>query len=286
MPKTLLKRALVVSALAAVGATGIVAPAQASGYHDEPDNIAHHGASGEAPENTLRAIRRAFNQGADAVEIEIQRTADGVLVALQDRSLARTTNVEEVFPDRAPWDVDTFTAAEIRQLDAGSWFDPRLAGQRVPTLDQVIDEVGAYRGLVVDLSAAFVHPGIEQDLAEELLDHSWYLNCVQRNGNLLVQSTDSGVVSGFHDLLPGVRVGVIHEFRPADETLVENAATLDRVDVEARWTDQALVDRAHELGLELVVHTVDTSDRMTFFAGLGVDGIATSLPRLLDQVVD
>jgi glycerophosphoryl diester phosphodiesterase len=288
MPNSLLKRTLVVSAVVAVGATIAVAPAQAtSGHHwDEPDNIAHHGASADAPENTIRAIRKAFNQDADAVEVEIRRTADGNLVALQDRSLARTTNVEEVFPDRAPWNVDTFTLAEIRRLDAGSWFGSQFDGQKVPTLDQVIDEVGSYRGLVIDLAGAFVHPGIEQDLAEELLDRPWYLNTVERNGNLVVQSTSAAVVQGLDALVPDIRTGVIYGFRPADATLAEVSSWADRVDVEARWTDQSLVDTVQGLDLEIVVHTVDAEDQMEIFADLDVDGIATSFPQLLDDVLD
>lgn len=284
MPNSLLKRTLVVSALVAVGATGVAVPAQATGgHHQDPDNIAHRGASGEAPENTLPAIKRALRQDADFVEVEIQRTADGELVAVRD--LAATTNVAAVFPDREPF-VENFTYAELRRLDAGSWFDADFAGTRIPTLDQVIDEVGYRNGLVIEVANAFAHPGIEQDLSDELLDNPYYLARAAIFDTLVVQSASAPVVTAFQDLLPFVEVGVVFEGRPSTSTLTSTAAWADRVDVVASRTDQALVDAAHGLGLDIVVHTVDTEGQMATLAGLGVDGIATSFPALLDDVLD
>ena len=84
--------------------------------------IAHRGSGAMAPENTLASVRLALKQGADYIENDIMRTSDGALVITHDLTLARTTNVEQVFPDRAPWNIADFTLAEIKQLDAGSWF--------------------------------------------------------------------------------------------------------------------------------------------------------------------
>ncbi len=123
--------------------------------------VAHRGASGSAPEHTLEAYRLAIEQGADYVEQDLQITRDGVLVCLHDSTLERTTNVEEVFPNRyrrnpqagvvdtSPrhWYVADFTLAEIRQLDAGSWFDRRFAGARVPTWQEAIDLVRGRAGI-------------------------------------------------------------------------------------------------------------------------------------------
>lgn len=123
--------------------------------------VAHRGASAYAPEHTLEAYRLAIEQGADYVEQDLQITRDGVLVCLHDATLERTTNVEEVFPDRyrrnpagsefdtSPrrWYVADFTLAEIRQLDAGSWFDQRFAGARVPTWQEAIDLIRGRAGI-------------------------------------------------------------------------------------------------------------------------------------------
>ncbi|RME83207.1 MAG: glycerophosphodiester phosphodiesterase [Caldilineae bacterium] len=118
--------------------------------------IAHRGARSLAPENTLAAARRGYEVGADMWETDVAVTADGELILFHDDSLARTTDAAERFPDRAPWTFTTFTLAEIRTLDAGSWFvrqdpygqiaagavDPATAasyiGERVPTVREAL----------------------------------------------------------------------------------------------------------------------------------------------------
>ena len=127
--------------------------------------IAHRGASAYAPEHTIPAYELAIPQGADFVEQDLQITKDGVLVCLHDLTLERTTNVEDVFPDRArdgangrkTWPVSDFTLAEIKQLDAGSWFDPTFAGQRVPTWQESIDLIKGKAGLYPETKAPEVY---------------------------------------------------------------------------------------------------------------------------------
>jgi glycerophosphoryl diester phosphodiesterase len=124
--------------------------------------IAHRGASAYAPEHTLAAYRLAIEQKADYVEQDLAVTKDGTLVCLHDDSLERTTNVEQVFPDRAAvdhvtgrrqWLVVDFTLAEIKRLDAGSWFGARFAGERVPTWEEAIALVGTAAGLYPELKS-------------------------------------------------------------------------------------------------------------------------------------
>jgi len=122
--------------------------------------IAHRGASAYAPEHTLASYRLAMQQKADFVEQDLAVTKDLVLICLHDESLERTTNVEELFPDRAVVDPATgrkqwlavdFTLAEIKQLDAGSWFDGRFAGERIPTWEEAVTLVGTAAGLYPEL---------------------------------------------------------------------------------------------------------------------------------------
>src|SRR5687768_5878369 len=124
--------------------------------------IAHRGASAYAPEHTLQAYALAIEQKADFVEQDLAVTKDGVLVCIHDLTLERTTNVEEVFPTRftedttgaAPvkrWRVADFTLGEIKQLDAGSWFNAKFAGARIPTFQEAIDAVGDKAGLYPEL---------------------------------------------------------------------------------------------------------------------------------------
>lgn len=85
-------------------------------------NIAHRGARGVAPENTLEAVKKAKEFGCHVAEIDVHLSKDGVLIVIHDDDLARCSNVKELYPDRKTWFVSDFTAAEIRKLDAGSWF--------------------------------------------------------------------------------------------------------------------------------------------------------------------
>jgi glycerophosphoryl diester phosphodiesterase len=124
--------------------------------------VAHRGASGYAPEHTIFAYKLAIEQGADFVEQDLAVTRDGVLVSIHDLTLERTTNVEEVFPDRfvedktganpgKHWLVNDFTLAEITQLDAGSWFDKKFAGAKILTFQEAIDLVRGKAGLYPEL---------------------------------------------------------------------------------------------------------------------------------------
>src|SRR5262245_8809484 len=135
--------------------------------------VAHRGASSYAPEHTIAAYRLAIEQRADYVEQDLQITKDGVLVCLHDLTLERTTNVEEVFPDRyrndaSPdqpagsqpakhWYVSDFTLKEIKQLDAGLWFNEKFKGARVPTFQEAIDLVRGRAGLYPETKAPEVY---------------------------------------------------------------------------------------------------------------------------------
>jgi glycerophosphoryl diester phosphodiesterase len=154
-------------------AAGLSAAALAASVAAQPPrklNVAHRGASAYAPEHTLAAYRLALAQGADYVEQDLAVTRDGVLICLHDPTLERTTNVEELFPDRATqvtwegktarsWLANDFTLAEIKRLDAGSWFDPKFAGERIPTFDEAVAIVKGKAGLFPELKTPEVYEG-------------------------------------------------------------------------------------------------------------------------------
>jgi glycerophosphoryl diester phosphodiesterase len=147
-------------------------------------NVAHRGASAYAPEHTLAAYRLALEQGADFVEQDLAVTRDGVLVCLHDPSLERTTDVEERFParfteityegqTRKAWLANDFTLAEIKTLDAGSWFDAKFAGERVPTFEEAVALIRGKAGLYPELKTPEIYQGRDVDfpaLVEAALD--------------------------------------------------------------------------------------------------------------------
>lgn len=149
-----------------------------------PAVIAHRGASFDAPEETIPSYTLARELGADYVEMDIQRTKDGVLIALHDDTLERTTNIADVFPGRAKDPLSSFTLDEIKRLDAGSWFNKAhperarasYAGLKILTLDEVIDiaEGGKNKpGLYIETKVPAQFPGIEEDLKKKLEQRGW-----------------------------------------------------------------------------------------------------------------
>lgn len=133
-------------------------------------NVAHRGASAYAPEHTLASYRLALEQGADYVEQDLAVTRDGVLICLHDPTLERTTNVEEVFPGRqrtvtwegksaTSWLANDFTLEEIKRLDAGSWFDAKFKGERIPTFDEAVALVKGKAGMFPELKTPEVYEG-------------------------------------------------------------------------------------------------------------------------------
>src|SRR5688572_31201478 len=150
-------------------------------YTKAKTNVAHRGASAYAPEHTLAAYKLAIEMGADYVEQDLAVTKDGVLICLHDASLERTTNVEQVFPDRAvsislegktrrAWVANDFTLAEIKQLDAGSWFDQKFTGERVPTFDEAVALVRGKAGLFPELKTPEIYEGRNIDFEKLVAD--------------------------------------------------------------------------------------------------------------------
>ena len=150
-----------------VGSIALGGTATASARGPDVDVVAHAGASADAPQNTLAAVRLAIEQGADVIENDFQQTADGELVVVHSTSLAGTTDVEQVFPDRAPWNVGDFTLAEIKRLDAGSWFAPDVRRGARADPREWARAVGDH-GMLIEAKTPELYPGIEVELARQL----------------------------------------------------------------------------------------------------------------------
>jgi glycerophosphoryl diester phosphodiesterase len=168
-----------------VATSGAVARQQSTGAPKKPWVVAHRGASAYAPENTLPAFELAAQQGATFVEFDLQLTKDKQVVCLHDNSLERTTDVEQVFPDRArttsggtrTWMLEDFTLAEVKRLDAGAWFDAKYRGTRIPTFGETIDALRGKSGLFIEVKSPERYEGIERLIMAALssrgLDKPW-----------------------------------------------------------------------------------------------------------------
>ncbi|MFF5264354.1 glycerophosphodiester phosphodiesterase [Actinomadura viridis] len=248
-------------------------------------NVAHRGASAYAPENTIAAFNLARAQRADMFELDVQETKDHQLILMHDTTLARTTDVESVYPDRAPWPVSAFTLAEIRKLDAGSWFGAKYAGERVPTLAESLRAMrGSGLGLLLEVKAPALYPGIEGRIAAELRRHASWLRPDPAERLLVVQSFDFDSMRRFHAIMPRVPVGLLGT--PAVEDLPELARFADQINPNHGALTAEYVQRVHRLRMEVFTWTVDDPAVMRRVIGLGVDGVITNKPDVLGDVLD
>jgi glycerophosphoryl diester phosphodiesterase len=268
--------------------------------------VAHRGASAYAPEHTLDAYTLAIRQGADFVEQDLAVSKDGVFVCIHDVSLERTTNVEEVFPDRftedtsgaAPvrtWLVHDFTLAEITRLDAGSWFDRKFAGARIPTFQEAIDLVRGKAGLYPELKDPEFYR--QRGVSPEAL-----LAAMLRKNGLVADPKTPVIIQSFDDTtlrhlakdLPQVpRVFLVDL---GDGARLDSTETMREI---ATWAtgvaphkgiilkDPALVKRAHDAGLSVTSWTFRAStttfptvrDEMAkFLYDYGIDALFTDNP--------
>jgi glycerophosphoryl diester phosphodiesterase len=268
--------------------------------------IAHRGASGYAPEHTEAAYRLALEQKADFVEPDLAVTKDGVLICLHDDSLERTTNVVEVFPDRDSrtmragparrWIANDFTLAEIKQLDAGRWFDPKFAGLRVPAFQEMIDLVRGKAGIYPELKSPplYTARGIDMERI--------FVETVKKNGldtpeslkatPVIIQSFDEATIRRVAQDLPTIpRVFLTSKDEDVtDARLRELAGFATGIAPEkvviARHPD--MVKAAHAAGLTVTSWTFRADDKGAyasvrdemahFLFDLGIDALFTNNP--------
>ncbi|MEU5037836.1 glycerophosphodiester phosphodiesterase family protein [Streptomyces rubiginosohelvolus] len=261
------------------------APDQVSAQRSNPVVVAHRGASGYAPENTLAAVDAADALGIDWVENDVHRSRDGVLVVLHDTDLKRTTDVEEVFPDRAPWAVKDFTAAELAKLDAGSWFGEQFTGARIPTLTQFLNRLERNRQkLLLEIKSPATYPGIERDIIRTLGRSGW-LDRSHVRDRLVIQSFGANSVKTVHALRPDITTGFLGT--PAVADLPSYAAFTDQINpsyatIGADYV--AAVQRLkgpHGKRLRVNTWTVNKAADAVKARDYGVDGIITNFPDVV-----
>jgi glycerophosphoryl diester phosphodiesterase len=196
--------------------------------------IAHRGASAYAPEHTRAAYELAIAQGADYVEQDLAITRDGILICLHDESLERTTNAEQVFPGRFTtdsasgakrWMAIDFTLAEIKRLDAGSWFDPKFAGERIPTWQEAVELVGDRAGLYPELKSPGLYRSRNVDMVAlvvaDLKRRGFDRRSSSPRPRLILQSFDPEAVRALRTLLPEVPRVLLVDPRDAGRWLSE-----------------------------------------------------------------
>jgi glycerophosphoryl diester phosphodiesterase len=283
------------SALALVAAAAVTA-GQGRPVESKKRLVAHRGASAYAPEHTLAAYRLAMEQGADYVEQDLAVTRDGALICLHDDTLERTTNVEELYPDRKPWLAVDFTLAEIKRLDAGSWFDAKFSGERIPTWKEAVAVVGDRAGLYPELKSPPLYRARGIDMNGIFVASLKRLRLgTAPAGRLIVQSFDSVVLRELTKAQPNLARTFLIEARDGARWLtpaglVEIAGFATGIGPAKRLLDgkPEVVQAARQAGLTVTPYTFtsrapsrfpDVAAEMRYYlTELGVDAVFTDNP--------
>lgn len=272
-PYTALALILALAPLSAQRPSGAVAPKQL---------IAHRGASGDAPEHTMAAYRLALEQHADFVEPDLALSKDGILVCLHDDSLERTTNVEEVFPDRfsptpgrggaRQWLANDFTLEELRRLDAGSWKGQAFTNERIPTFEEMVGLVRGKAGLYPELKSPPLYTARGLDMVKVFATTVKRLG-LETAGSLattpvIIQSFDEASVRRAATELPTIpRVYLTSadaDIAEAKLKALAGFATGIAPEKHLIAKDPGLVARAHALGLSVTAWTFRADEKTTY----------------------
>lgn len=232
--------------------------------------IAHRGASGYAPENTLAAFRRAVEIGAQFIETDLQISRDGHFVAIHDASLRRTTN--------GYGRVEDLTLSELKALDAGSWFAPAFAGERIPTLGEILEFAEQF-GLTCCVEVKF---GFEGSALARLLEQ------LQGSGRLaqcILLCFDARVLAEARRRQPALACGLLLDRLPADPIDAAKQIGAQYVGPRQDLVTRELVQRAHLADLRVATWTVNDVGRMRELVMAGIDGVVTNYPDRLAAMI-
>jgi glycerophosphoryl diester phosphodiesterase len=228
---------------------------------------AHRGSSVAAPENTLSAVTQAIVDGADYAEIDVQLSADSAVIVIHDIDLRRIAGTPRL--------VSEMTLAELQEVDAGSWFSPEFASERLPTLQEVVDLARGRIKLNIELKVT----GSPQGLVERVVD------VIERNGfaeECVITSLEEAAVRAVKQQAPDLREGFILATAIGDPTRMP----VDLLAVSTQFLSAGLIRRAHRRGMEVHVWTVNTRERMWDVIERGVDNIMTDYPPRLREVLE
>ncbi|WP_281890037.1 glycerophosphodiester phosphodiesterase [Paenibacillus sp. YYML68] len=240
--------------------------------YGRPLIIGHRGAAGEAPENTLASFKLAIEQGADALELDVHESADGDIIVCHDHTVDRTTD--------GTGRIDAMLADELRKLDAGAWFSPSYAGERVPLLAEVFAAVPQHIMINVEIKC----------------DYSARLSI--RLLQLLVEygRMDSVVVSSFnHKTLlrlkhdhPALRIGLLYVGDLVHHAKLADISGMDVYSLHPHYAGIGAEDvqEAVRCGLKVYPYTINEPQHLQQAIAAGCTGIITDYPARLKQLLD
>lgn len=220
---------------------------------------AHRGASAAAPENTMSAFRAAEAAGVDGIEFDVRLSRDGVLVVIHDETVNRTTD--------GRGRVSRMSIRELQTLDAGTWFDPAFAGERLPTVEEVLSWAGERLRLNLEIK--------DKDAVAPVLE---LLRSFPRS-RVLVSSFDHDLLFRLRRTDPLLPLAFLLD-SPFWRSTLKKASACGAESLNPRQdrVSRMMVAASHRLGLGVIPYTVDDPERFDDLLRLGVDGVFSNMP--------
>jgi glycerophosphoryl diester phosphodiesterase len=230
----------------------------------------HRGAAGYAPENTMAAFRKGWDLGADLLELDVQLTRDGHVIVVHDHTLERTTNGKGM--------VHEHTLAELKELDAGSWYSPSFASERIPTLDELAAWAKGKVRLNIEIKST---PQTIGDLPEQVA-------AICRNHGIVeeteVISFDHVAIKRVKAMEPNLAGAINFGARLVDPVGAARAAAADVLNMHWAFITPDLVELAHDNGLGVQCFMNDP-ELAKMLAGWGVDFMDADFPDRVKAAV-
>ncbi|MEW2917868.1 glycerophosphodiester phosphodiesterase [Ruegeria sp. ANG10] len=233
---------------------------------DRAEVIGHRGAAAVRPENTMAAVLKAIEDGADWVEIDVQETADDVVIVAHDSDFMKLAGV-----NLKVWDA---TMEDVAQIDIGSWFGPEYADERTPTLREVLEAAKGKAKVIIELK----YYGHDVDLENRVVA---LVEELGMQDDIATMSLKYPAVQKMKSIRPDWRAGVLAATAVGDLTGLEG----DFLAVNAAMATPGLVRSVHEAGKDIYVWTVNDPLQMSAMASMGVDGLITDRPAMANEVL-
>ncbi|MEA3412515.1 MAG: glycerophosphodiester phosphodiesterase [Pseudomonadota bacterium] len=256
--------ALVVAVVVAAGTGGWLL--KGVQVDDDVEVIAHRGAAGKAPENTLASVRQAIEDETDRVEIDVQETADGQVVVVHDSDFMKIAGV--------PLNVWDGTLEQIREIDVGSKFDPGFSGERVPTLREVLETALGKARVVIELK----YYGHNDQLERRVVDD---VEATAMVAEVSIMSLHQPGIEEIRRLRPDWPTGLLTARALGDLTRID----ADFLAVNSGMATPGFIRRAQAAGRDVWVWTINDPVSMSRMMSLGVDGIITDEPEMARDVL-
>lgn len=250
-------------------------------YNDNGDDfivIAHRGASAYYPENTMAAFKAAFEMDAEMIELDVMITKDGVPVVFHDRTLNKKTN--------GTGPVKNYRLDQLKELDAGSWFDKKFAGEPIPTLEEVLEFAAGKIALNIEIKTEAVTDELYEGLEEKSL------KLVRKYGmenHVIFSSFDYRAVEHLKKLDPEISVALLYNKKSSEKMLPSELVEkygVDAFNCSYEQLNKKRLKNLKEHGIPAFIYTVNKKRVMRKLLNKGVQGIFTDKPDLLIEAVN